>query len=146
MDGIYKNIEKYNPNKKRKTIVFDEMIDACLVIKNLIVTELFIRDRKLNLSFVFIPQSYFTRKYYINSMHYFMMKIPNKRELQQIAFNHSSNIDFKDSMNLYRKCTAKPNSFFSYWCYSCIRQSFTFQKDSFRKNIKTNHDNWWWEA
>ena len=55
MDGIYKNIEKYNPNKKRKTIVFDEMIDACLVIKNLIVTELFIRDRKLNLSFVFIP-------------------------------------------------------------------------------------------
>ena len=114
MDGISKNIEKYNPNKKRKTIVFDEMIDACLVIKNLIVTELFIRDRKLNLSFVFIPQSYFTRKYYINSMHYFMMKIPNKRELQQIAFNHSSNIDFKDSMNLYRKCTAKLYSFFSY--------------------------------
>ena len=39
------------------------------------------------------------------------MKIPNKRELQQIAFNHSSDIDFQDFMNLYKKCTAKPYSF-----------------------------------
>ena len=39
------------------------------------------------------------------------MKIPNKRELQQISFNHSSDIDFKDFMNLYKKCTAKPYSF-----------------------------------
>ena len=39
------------------------------------------------------------------------MKIPNKRELQQIAFNHSSDIDFQDFMNLYKKCTSKPNSF-----------------------------------
>ena len=38
------------------------------------------------------------------------MKIPNKQELQQIAFNHSSDIDFKDFMNLYKKCTAKPYS------------------------------------
>ena len=43
-------------------------------------------------------------------MHYFI-KIPNKRELQQIAFNHSSDIDFQDFMNLYKKCTAKPYSF-----------------------------------
>ena len=39
------------------------------------------------------------------------MKIPNKRELQQIAFNHSSDIDFQDFMNLYKKCTAKRHSF-----------------------------------
>ena len=44
-------------------------------------------------------------------MHYFIMKIPNKRELQQISFNHSSDIDFKDFMNLYKKCSAKPYSF-----------------------------------
>ena len=44
-------------------------------------------------------------------MHYFIMKIPNKQELQQTAFNHSSDIDFQDFMNLYKKCTAKPYSF-----------------------------------
>ena len=47
----------------------------------------------------------------LNSMHYFIIKIPNKQELQQIAFNHSSDIDFKDFMSLYKKCTAKPYSF-----------------------------------
>ena len=46
----------------------------------------------------------------LNSTHYFVMKIPNKQELHKITFNHSSNIDFKDFMNLYKKCTAKLNS------------------------------------
>ena len=80
---------------------------------NLIVTELFIRGRKLNISLVFITQSYFAvpKNIRLNSTHYFIMKIPNKQELQQIAFNHSSDIDFKDFMNLYKKCTAKPYSF-----------------------------------
>ena len=50
----------------------------------------------------------------INSTHYFIMKILYKREFQQTAFNHSSDIDFKDFMNLYRKCTAEPYSFCSY--------------------------------
>ena len=68
------------------------------------VTELFIRSRMLNISFVFITQSFF-------ATHYFIMKIPNKRELQKIAFNHSSDIDFQVFMNLYKKCTAKPYSF-----------------------------------
>ena len=68
------------------------------------VTELFIRSRMLNISLVFITQSYF-------ATHYFIMKISNERELQQIAFNHSSDIDFQDFMNLYKKCTAKPYSF-----------------------------------
>ena len=80
---------------------------------NPIVTELFIRGRKLNISLVFITQSYFAvpKNIRLNSTHYFVMKIPNKRELQQIAFNHSSDIDFQDFMNLYKKCTAKPYSF-----------------------------------
>ena len=65
---------------------------------NPIVTELFIRGRKLNISLVFITQSYFDlpKNIRLNSSHSFILKIPNKRELQQIAFNHSSDIDFKD--------------------------------------------------
>ena len=98
-DNIYKNIEVYNPNKKRKIlIIFDDMIADMLSNKKLnpIVTELFIRGRKLNIS-VFITQSYFAvpENIRVNSRHYFIMKIPNKQELQQIAFNHSSDIDLK---------------------------------------------------
>ena len=76
---------------------------------NPIVTELFIRGRKLNSSIVFNTQSCFAvpKNIRLNSRHYFIMKIPKKRELQHIAFNHSSDIDFNDFMNLYKKCTAK---------------------------------------
>ena len=115
MDDIYKNIEEYSPNKKQKIlIIFDDMIVDMVNNKRLkpIVTELFIRGRTINISLVFIKQSYFPvpKNIGLNSTHYFVMKIPNKRE--QIAFNHSSNIDFQDFMNLYKKCTAKPYSFF----------------------------------
>ena len=83
MDDIYKNIEEYNPNKKRKIlIVFDDMIADMLSNKKLnpIVTELFTRGRKLNISFVFIMQSYFAvlKNTRLNSTHYFIMKILNK--------------------------------------------------------------------
>ena len=65
---------------------------------NPVVTELFIRGKKLNISVVFITQSYFKvpKDVRLNSTYFFIMKIPNKRELQQIALNHSSDIDFKD--------------------------------------------------
>ena len=80
---------------------------------NPIVTELFIRGRKLNISLVFITQSYFCvpKDIRLTSTHYVIMKIPNKRKIQQIAFNHSSDIDFKDSMNLYKRCIGKPISY-----------------------------------
>ena len=67
----------------------------------LIVIELFIRGRKLNNSVVFITQSYFPvpKNIRLNSTHYFVMKIPNKRELQQIAINYSSDVDFQDFQN-----------------------------------------------
>ena len=86
MDGIYKNIEDYNPNKKRQIlIVFDYMIADLLSNTKLnpIVTELFIRVRKLNISLAFITQSYFAvpKIIRLNSAHYFIMKIPNKQEL-----------------------------------------------------------------
>ena len=91
------------------------MVADMLNNKNLnpIVTELFIRGRALNISIVFITKSHFAVPKHIklNSTHYFIMKCRYKRELQQIAINHSSDIDFQDFMNLYRKSTEKPYSF-----------------------------------
>ena len=96
-------------------IVFDDMIADMLSNEKLnpIVTELFIRGRKLNISLVFITQSYFSvpKNIRVNSTHYFVIKIPNKKEFKQIAFNHSSDIDFQDFMNLYKKWTAERYSF-----------------------------------
>ena len=99
MQDVFKNIEDYNPIRKRKVlIIFDDMIADMISNNKLnpIVTELFIRGRKLNISIVFITQSYFKvpKDVRLNSTHLFIMKIPNKRELQQIALNHSSDIDF----------------------------------------------------
>ena len=116
MQDVYKNIYEYNPGKKCKiSIVFDGMIADMINNKrlNLIVTKLFIKGRKLNISFVFITQSYFKfpKDVRLNSTHFFIIKIPNKRELQQIAQNHLSNFDFKDFMNIYKKCTGQSNSF-----------------------------------
>ena len=116
MDNTYKNIEVYKPNKKQKMlIVFDDIISKMLRNRkrNAIVTGLFIRRGKLNIYLVFIAQSTFSvpTNIRLNSTHYFVMKVSNKRELQQIAFNHSSDIDFQDFMNLYKKCTEKPYSF-----------------------------------
>ena len=78
---------------------------------NPIVSELFIRDRKLNIPLVFITQSFFAvlKNIRLNSTHFFVMKFSSKRELSQIAFNHLSYIDFGDFMNPDKKCTAKPN-------------------------------------
>ena len=80
---------------------------------NSIVTELFIRGRKLNISIVFITQSYFKvpKDVRLNTTHFLIMKIPNKTELQQTAINHSSDIDFNDFIKTYRKCTDEPYSF-----------------------------------
>ena len=116
MQDVYKNIEDYNPIKKRKVlIVFDDMIADMINNNKLnpIVTELFIRGRKLNISIIFIMQSYFKvpNDVRLNSTHFFIMKIPNKRELQQIALNHSSDIDFKDFMKIYKIYIKEPYSF-----------------------------------
>ena len=93
MHSVYKNIDNYNLNKENKIlIVFDDMIADMINNKKLnsVVTELFIRRRKLNISLVFISQSYFKvpKDVRNNSTHFFIMKIRNKRELMQIAINH----------------------------------------------------------
>ena len=96
-------------------IVFEDMIADMLSNKksNTIVSELFIRGRKLNISLVSIIQSYFAVPKNIrpNSTRYFVMKIPNKRELPKSEFNYSSDIGFQDFMNFSKKWTAKPYYF-----------------------------------
>ena len=97
---------------------------------NSTVIELFIRCRKLNISLVFITQSYFRvpKDARLNCTHFLIMKIPNERELQQIAL--TSEIDFKDFIKIYKKCTAEP--------YSFLVSDATLKSDiplRFRKNV-----------
>ena len=93
----------------RVLIVFDNMIADMESIKKSSskVSELFLRGRKLNTSLVFISQSYFKvfKTIRLNTTHYFIMKVHNKKELQQVASNHSSDINFKDFMKLYKDYT-----------------------------------------
>ena len=112
MQDVYKNIGDYNPRKNCKVlIIFDDMIADMINNKTLdsIVTELFTRGRKINISTVFISLSYFKvpKDVRLITTHFFIMKIPNKRELQQIALNHSSDIDFKDFMKIFKEYTAE---------------------------------------
>ena len=113
MVDIHKNIIDYNPIRKIKIlIVFDDMIADIKKNKKIQVTiiELFIRCRKLNISLAFITQSYFSvpKDPRLNLTHYLIMKINNKRELQNISINHSANIDYQDFMKIYRECTKEP--------------------------------------
>ena len=110
MGDVYGNIEDYNPNRKINIlIVFDDMISDIMANKKFqaVLKELFIRCRKLNISLVFITQSYFSvpKDVRLNSTHYLIMKINNKRELRNIAMDHSSEIDYESFMNIYRECT-----------------------------------------
>ena len=107
-----------------------------------IVTELFIRGRKLNIYLAFITESYFKvpKDVRLNTIHLFIAKVPNKRELQQIAINHSFDISVKDFINIYRKITVEP--------YSLFVNDTTLASDnplSFRKSLfsiyNKNHDN-----
>ena len=108
MHDVYKNIDDYNVYKDCMIlIVFDDMIADMIQNKKLnsVVTEFFIRGRKINISLAFISQSYFKvpKDVRLNTTHFFIAKIPNRKELQQIAINHSSDINTKDFVNIYRK-------------------------------------------
>ena len=102
------------------------------------VKELFIRCRKLNISLVFFTQSYFLvpKDVTLNSTHYLIMKIRTKIELQNIAINHSADIDYKEVMNIYRECTYKPYSFLTIDTTLPADIPFRFRKNHIRFIIK----------
>ena len=116
MKGVFEYIDEYNVDKENKIlVVFDDLITDLINNKKLnsILTELFIRGIKLNISLVFITQSYFPvpKDVRLNTSHFFITKIPNKRELQQIVLNHSSDISSKDLITLHKKYTSESYSF-----------------------------------
>ena len=116
-------------------IVFDDVIADMINNKKLnsIITELFISGIKLKIYLVFITQSHFKvlKDVRLNSTHFFVMKIPNKRELQQIALNHSSHINSKDFTTMYKKCTTEPYSFLVNNATLASNNPLTFRKDLF---------------
>ena len=106
MQHVYKNIDGNNPSRQCNVlIVFDDIVADMISNKTL--------KLKLNISLVFIIQSYFAvlQNIRLNSTHCFIMKIQNKQQLQQIAINHSSDTDFKDFVDIYSKCTENPYLF-----------------------------------
>ena len=83
---------------------------------NQVLKELFFRCRKLKISWCFLTQSYFSvpKDVRLNCTHYIIFKLNNKRELQNIAINHSADIDYKDFTKIYRDCTKETYNFFDY--------------------------------
>ena len=117
MEDVFTYIDDYNEKRKRKVlIVFDDMIADIMSSTKFqaIIKELFIRCRKLNISIVFITQSYFRtpKDARLNSTHYVIMKIQSRKELQNIAQENSGDIDFKDFLKISKDYTSEP--------YSCI--------------------------
>ena len=136
MHDVYKSIDECNIDKERKIlIVFDDMFADMINNKKLIS----IRGRKLNISPVFITQSYFKvpKDVRMNTTHFFISKIPNKRELQQIAINHSSDVRTKDFINIYKECTAKLYSFLVNDTTLASDNPLKFKKILFKHIIKS---------
>ena len=136
MDDVYENIHDYTSSRKRKMlIVFDDMIADIMTNKKIqaIMKELFIRCRKLNISLVFITQSHFSvsKDVRLNSTHYLIMKINNKTELQNIAINHSADIDYQDFRKIYRECTKEPYNFLIIDTTLSACDSLRFRKNLF---------------
>ena len=105
MDDVYEDIDDYNSSSlSKKLIVFDDVIADIMTNKKFqaIIKELFIRCRKLNISLAFVTQSYFSvpKDVRLNSTHYLIKKTNNKRELRNIATNHSADIDYKDFIKI----------------------------------------------
>ena len=116
MNDVLDDINNYNKNRDKKVlIVFDDMIADIEYNKNFkrIIKELFYRARKINVSIVFITHSYFRalKDARLNSTHYILMKIGNKKELKRIAEEKSGNLDYKDFLKIYNYCIREPYSF-----------------------------------
>ena len=139
MNDVLENINNYNKNRDKKVlIIFDNMIADIMRSEKFkaIVKELFIRCRKLNISIVFITQSYFRtpKDAKLNSTHYILMKIGNKKELKSIAEENSGHLDFKDFLKIYNYCTKEPYSFMMVDTRRTARVTF---KKNFNEPIKS---------
>ena len=115
MNDVLEDINNYNKKRDEKAlIIFDDMIADIMRSEKFkaIVKKPFIRCRKLNISIVFITQSYFRtpKDGKLNSTHYMLMKIGNKKELKNIAEENSGHLDFKDFLKKYNYCTNEPYS------------------------------------
>ena len=116
MDDILSDIEDYSKKRKRKVLeIFDDMISHVMSDKKAqqILKDLFIRCRKLNISLCFLTQSCFSvpKDVRLNCTHYILFKLTNKRELQNIAINHSADVVYKDFIKIYIVCTKEPFNF-----------------------------------
>ena len=116
MDDIFSDIKNYNKKRKRKVLlVFDDMISDVMFDKKAqqVLKELFIRCRKLNISLCFIIQSRFNvpKDVRLNCTYYVIFKLNNKIGLQNIVIDHSSDIDYKDFIKIYRDCPKEPFNF-----------------------------------
>ena len=145
MNDVLEHINNYNQKRNKKVlIIFDDMIADIMRGKKFkaIVKELFIRCRKLNISIFFITQSYFrtSKDARLNSTHYILMKIGNKKELKSIAEENSDHLDFKDFLKIYDHCTDKPYSFMMVDTRPTARVIFkkNFDKPIHAKHIKNN--------
>ena len=135
MDDVFTNIDDYNKKRKRKVLmIFDDMIADIMSSTKFqaIIKELFIRCRKLNISIVFMTQSYFRtpKDARLNSTHYVIMRIQSRKELQNIAQENSGDIDFKDFLKIYKDYTSEP--------YPCMIIDTTVPSGNpmrFRKNF-----------
>ena len=146
MDDVYENIHDYNSSRKRKIlIVFDDMIADIMTNKKFqsIIKELFIRCRKLNISLAFITQSYFSvpKNVRLNSTHCLIMKINNKWELQNIAINHSADIDYGNFMKIYRECAKEPYNLLT--IDTTLPASNLLDLEKVCLNLYKNDINWW---
>ena len=115
MNDVLEDINNYNKKRDKKVlIIFDDMIADIMRSEKFktIVKELFIRCRKLNISIVFITQSYFRtpKDARLNSTHYILMKTGNKKELKSITEENSCHLDFKDFLKIYNYCTNEPTA------------------------------------
>ena len=116
INDVLDDINDYNKNRDKKVlIIFVDMIADIMRSEKFkaIVKELFIRCRKLNISIVFITQSYFRtpKDAKLSSTHYILMKIGNKNKLKSIAEKNSGHLDFKDFLKIHNYCTKEPYSF-----------------------------------
>ena len=123
---------------------FDEIIAGIIANKKFqaIIKELFISCRKLKISLLFITRSYFSapKDVRLNTTHYLIMIINNKRELQNIAINHSADIDYNDFIKVYRECTKEPHCFLTIDTTLPASDPLRFKKNLF--HYHKNNSGW----